>query len=326
MPTPMPKTFETTAADLPGQEPLNGAAGVGVRCIELLEQKVQTALARMTDAIERFDPAMVVGLFSGGHDSLSANYVASLHPRFNGCLHVNTGIGIERTRQFVRDTCATRGWLLWEYKAVENCLSDGTPDPMDYDQIVLANGFPGPAAHRYFYVKLKDRCIQRFLRDMGATENRRVLFISGARTEESQRRMGNTRPEPSEYGRSVWLNAIHDWTKLNTTEVLERAGLERNPVVDLIHKSGECLCGAFKKPGELEELNQWDITRPTYDRIIALQARVRAAGFPWGWGDRPPEWYQEKKYGQEFLLDYDCPEAWEQPMCWSCNKHEMSVL
>jgi len=34
--------------------------------------------------------------------------------------------------------------------------------------------------------------------------------------------------------------------------------LKRNEVVDLIHKSGECLCGAFAKPGELKRLDRDD--------------------------------------------------------------------
>ena len=87
-------------------------------------------------------------------------------------------------------------------------------------------------------------------------------------------------------GRRIWCAPIHDWTKLDTTDLIAHAGLSRNPVVDLIHKSGECLCGAYAKRGELEELAQWPETRPAYDRIKALEAEVKDR-FPWGWEGQP---------------------------------------
>lgn len=234
----------------------------GIGSGDLLEHMAKLPVARINNAIGRFKPKLVVGLFSGGHDSLSCNLVASEASRFDGCLHVNTGFGIEATRDFVRTTCDRQGWKLWEYKAVENTRADGTPDPMDYEAIVKEYGFPGPNAHRFMYVKLKDRCIQRFLRDVGASPESPILFISGARTEESDRRMGNTKTEPTNYGRSVWLNAIHDWTKSDTNRLIDGLQIERNIVVDLIHKSGECLCGAYAKPGEHAELKLWPQTRP----------------------------------------------------------------
>lgn len=283
-----------------------------------IECKIQIALERITSAIEVFQPKLVVGLFSGGHDSLSANLVASKASRFSGCLHVNTGIGIPATREFVRATCERQGWKLWEYKATENTYADGTPDPMDYDDLVRRFGFPGPDAHRYMYIKLKQRSIERFLRDVGARTDFPVLFISGARSEESERRMGNTDTKPSNRGRSVWVNAIHDWTKADTNSFIDRLHVERNLVVDLIHKSGECLCGAYAKPGELNELGQWPQTRPAYDRICALQEEVMKR-FPWTWEEAPPGWWNEKNNGQTFLLDYDDPDAWDQPLCHRCN-------
>lgn len=278
---------------------------------------IETSTARINDAIQQFNPRLVIGLFSGGHDSLSCNLVASKASRFDGCLHVNTGIGIEATRDFVRSTCERQNWKLWEYKALENKKADGTPDPMDYDKMVLKYGFPGPSFHRFMYIKLKQRCIERFLRDVESTPDHPVLFVTGARSDESIRRMGNTDNKPSDRGRSVWVNAIYDWTKADTNALIDGLNIERNIVVDLIHKSGECLCGAFSKKGELEELSLWPQTRPAYDRIISLQNEVTKK-FPWKWEESPPEWWNEKNDGQTFLLDYDEPEAWDQPLCHRC--------
>lgn len=54
------------------------------------------------------------------------------------------------------------------------------------------------------------------------------------------------------------------------------------------HMSGECLCGSFAKPGELDEIGEWfpDVAAT----IRALETEVRAAGFPeplcrWGHGE-----------------------------------------
>jgi hypothetical protein len=118
--------------------------------------------------------------------------------------------------------------------------------------------------------------------------------------------MGNVTPVQID-GRFIWVNAIHDWTKLDTSRLIEYAGLARNLVVDLIHKSGECLCGAFAKPGELEELNQWDITRPVYNEIIALQQEARVLGVPAEWGKRPAR-------------KCDPNQLTFNPLCWSCDK------
>ena len=73
------------------------------------------ALSTLSEAVDRFKPKSVFGLFSGGHDSLTATYIASLHPSFTAAVHINTGIGIEATRDFVRNTCANRNWKLLEY-------------------------------------------------------------------------------------------------------------------------------------------------------------------------------------------------------------------
>ena len=62
--------------------------------------------ARILDvAIRRHKPVNVFAMFSGGHDSVCAAHVASQRPEFSGCVHINTGIGIEKTREFVRLTC-----------------------------------------------------------------------------------------------------------------------------------------------------------------------------------------------------------------------------
>ncbi len=288
-----------------------------------INAKTQVALSRIAAAVEEHKPIAVFGLFSGGHDSVTATAIAAMHPQFTAACHINTGIGVARTRKYVRDTACEQCWVLIEQRAADNRKANGEPDPMVYRDIVLASGFPGPWAHRIMYIKLKERCLNMLERNYEAVSDKPVMFISGARSDESDRRMGNTN-EVQVQSRRIWVAPIHDWTKLDTTHFMEWRGIPRNPVVDLIHKSGECLCGAFAKPGELAELALWPETRDAYNEIKALEAEVRAAGFPWGWEDGPPDWWMERKRGQQFLLDYDTDAP--QHLCWSCNKRHKETM
>src|SRR4051812_6898329 len=55
-------------------------------------------------------------LFSSGHDSLCACYIASKHPRFDGEMHhINTGIGARASRAFAEEVCAEFNWKLNVY-------------------------------------------------------------------------------------------------------------------------------------------------------------------------------------------------------------------
>lgn len=281
--------------------------------------KTQTAVEIVNEAVDRFRPKAVFGLFSGGHDSLTATYIASLHPAFTAAVHINTGIGIEATREFVRKTCTKRNWKLLEYKATENKDADGKPDPQVYEELVLECGFPGAFMHNKMYNRLKERQLRRLERDYKATPDEPVLYVSGVRSQESVRRMRHTEIFQPE-GRRVWVAPIHDFTKDDCGDVIKDAGLEFNPVVLHTGKSGECLCGAYAHPGELEEMRFWVETKPAYERIKALEQKVRAAGFPWGWEENPPKWWGEKKRGQTFMLEYDSDTP--QHLCWSCNKRE----
>lgn len=271
--------------------------------------KINTALNRIDAAIKKHDPIAVLGLFSGGHDSFSATYCASFHPNFSAAIHINTGIGVEATRRYVRDTCHARSWRLIEYLAADNRNAKGEHDPQSYEKLCLKYGFPGPYGHGMMYARLKQRALQRLARLFGANcrgkYKHRIMLISGCRSEESRRRMGNTE-EVQIDGQRIWVAPIHDWTKLDTSHCLEYAKQERNLVVDLIHKSGECLCGAFAKEGELEELNEFDLTRDAYNEIKRIEGLVKPV-HGWGWGEKP-----RKKQ--------PCPvKPSDQHLCTSCN-------
>jgi hypothetical protein len=88
--------------------------------------------------------------------------------------------------------------------------------------------------------------------------------------------------------------------------------------------SGECLCGAFAKPGELKEIETW--FPETGKRIRELERKVAAAGFPWGWEESPPPWWGKVKHaekaGQDDAFQSEL-DSEVQMLCTSCQfKHE----
>lgn len=290
-----------------------------------IEEKIAYGLSVIDRAVKQYNPIAVVGMMSGGDDSLPACYIASLHHAFSGMLHINTGIGIEQTREHVRRLCADRKWKLWEYKAEENTKADGSPDPMIYRDLCLMNGFPGPFQHGKMYSKLKERQIARFLRDVRSDRGvGKILLVNGARSKESMRRKRNVVKEIDRRGGSVWVNVILGWDREDCGWARIYAELPRNPVAEHLGMSGECLCGAFAKPGELDRIGFW---YPDFKRkILALQDEVKAAGMPWGWEDPgPQEWYTRAMGGQCFLdMDMETP-AHLQYLCTSCNKRENAL-
>lgn len=203
--------------------------------------------------------------------------------------HCDTGVGLEATEFFVAQTCLALGWPLKTYKATENTQANGKTDPMDYFAMLETNGFPGPGQHGTMYIKLKERQIRRFVRDEKRAGARRVLLVSGVRRQESAVRSSEDRTQwHRREGAQIWANPLLDFSKLDCSRIMQFAGLPRSPVVDLIHKSGECLCGAFAKPGELAETTLWFKDDPTIVRLNEAHHRLLTER-GWGWGGRPPK-------------------------------------
>lgn len=250
----------------------------------------------LTGALERYNPVACFALFSGGHDSLVSTHIAMQHPAIQAVVHVNTGIGIEQTRQFVRDICARFGWLLLEYRAEDH--------GQYYERIVLENGFPGPGQHHKMYARLKERALRALKRDYAPRQN--MLLVTGIRRQESVKRMGIARPIQYQ-GSYIWTAPIVEWSADDCDAYMQQHGLPRNRVKDQLCISGECLCGAFARRGEMAELKAH--YPEVHARIKALEARCQQAGVWHRWGSGgPPKWYRQEQAGQQVFM----------PLCSSC--------
>ena len=163
-------------------------------------------------AIDEHNPVALRVGFSGGRDSLAITHWMMTHYPETQVFHCNTGIGIERTREFVRQTCKDYGWPLIEIRAKEDC-------GQDYDAIVKSHGFPGPDGHRYMYSLLKERPIRKLVRDAKAGHKRRdcVLIAAGVRHDESVRRMGYGGQEVNRQGGQLWVTEMARFLSLNSS-------------------------------------------------------------------------------------------------------------
>lgn len=259
------------------------------------QQVVEAALAHK--------PVAIFALFSGGNGSLAATHWAMNNVPGCQVAHINTGIGIKRTRAYVRETCDREGWPLTEIRAKEDC-------GQDYEEIVLKRGFPGPAAHRYMYIQLKERAIEELVRrNKRRRSSEKVMLLTGICHDDSQRRSGYGGKEITFNKSQMWVNAMYwagsSWMHHYVNEV----GIERNPVAYELGMSGECGCSAFATPGELAI---WRRVCPAFGRRIDdLQERAKAAGVHHVWEDRPP---RERD-------DTITPDLFS-PMCVNCLKSE----
>jgi 3'-phosphoadenosine 5'-phosphosulfate sulfotransferase (PAPS reductase)/FAD synthetase len=253
-------------------------------------------------------PITTFGLFSGGDDSLATLLALSTWARARQVVwraaHIDTGTGIPETSQFVIQTCGRECWNLDVHR---------TPATR-YEQMVLGyanlpGGFPGPALHRYYYQRLKDRRIADIIAyaKTGHRRSDRVMLVSGVRQLESRRRMGYDDPIQRR-GAAVWVNPLFYWSKDLVLDRIERR--MRNPASCLMHISGECLCGCMARPGELDEIRFW--FPDTAARIDALARRAHENGFHWEWGGggRPKDWLERR----------DAPA--DMPLCSSCASRQ----
>lgn len=248
-------------------------------------------------------PVAIFALFSGGNGSLAAAHWAMNN--IPGCqvAHIVTGIGIKRTRQYVQDTCAREGWPLTEIRAKEDC-------GQDYDQIVLQHGFPGPASHRYMYIRLKERAIEELVRRNKRKGSReKVMLLTGICHDDSQRRSGYGGKEITFNKAQMWVNALYWAGSTWMHHYVNRVGIPRNPVAEEIGMSAECGCGAYAGKGELAI---WRASCPAFGaRIDRLQKEAKLRGVHCNWEERPP---RDRD-------DTETPDLFT-PMCVNCLKSQ----
>lgn len=293
--------------DILGKEPPKASEG------EHVARTLDEAIARSHQILnEALASRPVVGtywLFSGGNDSTILGHLMRGH--YDAVLHVNTGIGIPKTTQYAHDVTTAWGETFHELHPKNT-----------YENLVLGKviagsgpnagvrpiwkGFPGPAGHKVMYRQLKHEPLMRFRagvlgdqRRLSRAERRRIMFLGGMRWAETERRFRNAEAIDVD-GSIVWVSPIVHWTNAHMAEYRARHrcqidhehaehrlctpdALPLNEVTEHLHMSGECLCGAYAKPGELDEIEFFYPEMAA--RLRSLETEAEAAGMPYcRWG------------------------------------------
>lgn len=272
--------------------------------------------------------AAVVALFSGGDDSTVLTHLFKREVDY--AAHANTTIGIEQTREFVRNTCEE-----WGIPLIEKT----PPNELDhYRNLVLTNargkkgqalgGFPGPAMHFKMYARLKERVFRAIVAMLNPSPHQsRVVLIAGRRRQESKRREHIVDMERR--GSTVWVSPFVNWTKTDLNTYRIRYRIPRNHASGVIHMSGECLCGSMASPGERDEIAYW--FPGDFEEIAELEALLAdREDIPehrktWGWGADPAMKAAEKEYAAQF--GEEAEEQLRSPfLCDSCDGRFQAAL
>jgi 3'-phosphoadenosine 5'-phosphosulfate sulfotransferase (PAPS reductase)/FAD synthetase len=232
-------------------------------------------------------------MLSGGDHSVAATFYALENDLARKVAHVDTGISADAVcKEFVQDTCS-------DLKVPLRIMK---PPQLQYEDLVLKYGFPGPAHHSIMYRWLKERAIRQLVRESKQNRMDQVGLVSGVYNQESARRMGFTLPRVK-VGAQVWLAPLYNWNPIMFDQYKRKHSLPTSPVKATLGFSGECLCGAFATPNEIVRIEKF--YPATAAKIHDLERKAKAAGKHCVWGVRP----------KRTTAQYEIP---FRPMCSSC--------
>jgi len=246
----------------------------------------RTPEAIIAAALAANRPVGTYCLFSGGGDSLVTAHRCREH--YDALVHIDTGTALPGVRAFVERMAAGLGKPLHileqGFDSYRLLVAGGVDWHGNYRKPL---GFPGPAQHGTTYWALKKRPLRQFMRTVreGGDPRARVMFVTGLRRAESARRAG--RPVVHRDGAIVMCSPLIDWTAYDMRLYREAHELPESDVTALLHRSGECNCGAFATPEEREMLRAlW----PAWyaERIGSLEDEVAELDVPvrlWGKGE-----------------------------------------
>lgn len=262
-----------------------------------LQEKIQDSRRIFDKAIKKYNPYVIIALVSGGDDSMAMYKVAQLIGRVDYVVHVDTTTGIKAATEFVKNN-------------VIHELIIARTNEETFEEIVLEYGFPGAGQHQNMYIRLKERAL-RLIQRRFQNENsfcriseptykrgtkviyhpkypdsevlaikkpkRIIMYLSGGRKDESVRRMGTVK-EIHKEGNQIWVSLISNWTKQNIYELQKKYNLKRSPTSILLGRSGECNCGSFGHPNEVQEMKYHFPDDENVNMIIRCQEILKQKG------------------------------------------------
>lgn len=269
----------------------------------------------VAEAVAKHNPIARFCLFSGGGDSAVLAHRCRGH--YSDLLFVDTGTALPGVISHVQTFAAWLGKPLRIYRHDDDAFRD-----LVFGGEAPGFGFPGPGQHGRAYNRLKERMIEKNLREtkVGHHWKARVVYLTGIRRAESQRR--RARAPMTREGSAVFVNPLIDWTDRQMAEYREANDFPVSEVAEAIGRSGECNCGSFAAPGEREQLEQ---LYPAWfeERIAKLEREAKAAGIvACRWGERPPDPPPTDQQSREEAEE----DARPGPLCDSCMTRQMLLV
>lgn len=231
-------------------------------------------------------------LLSGGKDSTLAALEMSKEDRLDGVVHIDTGIGLNETREYVEDLSSRFGWNLKIFKGYTS-----------YDTYVLKHGFPTPTGHSQIMHILKLDAVRRFISWHKREKGEIPLIFSGVRSSESNRRSRWARKFQFYQG-AYWDCPVFHYTDEQVWKLHYEYQIPINSAYGIIGKSGDCLCGAF---GNLAEKRVIEKFYPYLsDHISHLEENTKSEKYNiWGNTDKSICALKGNKHS-EHLLCSEC--------------------
>lgn len=266
--------------------------------------------ALVASAKDRWAPIATYCLFSGGNDSAVTAHRCRDH--YDALVWIDTDTAVPGVPDFIGEFAR---WIDKPLRVVNThgafeLLVLGGRDHKDDEWAGM--GFPGPAQHGRAYNRLKERGIEQVLREtkVGRPRSAKVLFLTGVRRAESARRK-KRKPLNKKRGQ-VYCNPLIDWTNGMMRAYREEHQLPQSDVAALLHRSGECNCGAFAVAGEERAMLQSLWPEWWANTIGRLEAQAQAQGQRWcRWGGYDLEGNRaaaDPEDPEPGLLCDDCPQ------------------
>lgn len=244
-------------------------------------------------AKRRWKPIGTYCLFSGGGDSTAVAH--RCHALYDALCYVDTGTAVEEGPDgpsVLAHVKTVAAWL--EKPLVVMSAGDAYRLMVLGGQTVrrgaragsteLGHGFPGPGQHGKAYSRLKERQLEELARraKRGHSRSASVLLLSGLRRAESRRRA--KRMPLTERGSRKFVSPLIDWSNQAVERYRQRHQLPQSDVSALLHRSGECNCGAYAS-AEDERAMLSSLFPRTWERIARLESEAQANGIRWcRWG------------------------------------------
>lgn len=257
-------------------------------------------------------PVDIICLFSGGGDSTVLAH--RCREDYNRLAFIDTGTAAPGVIDFVKSYAEWLGkplTIMSAGDAYERMVLGGTVMKRGEHagQIEDGFGFPGRGHHNKAYSRLKERQIEALLKEAkeGHPRNSTVIFLSGIRRAESQRRA--KRESVTKRGGAVFCNPLIDWTDREMEEYRRWFGLPKSEPAALMHRSMECNCGAFADAEDERQMMQalW----PTWweETFGRLEREAEARGIKycrWGGYDKDGNQAGNQDVGEAGLLCSSC--------------------